>query len=770
MTLQQFKDYTVSQADWFVEPTLSAGTNRDDLWRLLLTAEEGPQILSGVGDVLVSELRTVAAADWAPLRAFCRGTHGSDHTVRIFPPLPGLADRIVFGRTLLKLEALIPPAKLETTVSQVQVNDLQAAALVPVLTAYWTDYQPFLEQTFTPAAGARGPEFDRVLVFLNALGAPGLAPLADLRGASPAQRWVRDLHRFSLVMLQRLVANLGDKNGVKRLVLVLQSGHDTASAFPVSLLSDLVLTSVNNLVLMIEGATSLADMTARIPSITSTWGQKIAGVRRISQLLIAGHGSPETVGMAGTVAEEKLEAGTPATKALFDALFKHMDPASARILYVGCLVGAKNVPAGTASAAIPGALAAQHNLGSFTNARAVAAGIPAGRVQAARASVAPSLVTSLTNATGELAPTYAFDPNAYGSASAYAQSGREPEGVLRAAVEVGAVNTQTAETLLRTRLAMPAIPGDWYDTITRLVVGLALPPVAVPPTGVDLHLVNELANAAEVPFLINWKGFTGIVPSSFVNRINPQPFAASIYAGIAATTNYTAPATPDAKRLRIIVDQGWLALVGAAQAPTFLAGILVTALPANAFENFLDLGVIAPHAAVLLPLAGAPSVEQIRLALAWFSRDNANAHVKNFLTAQVLHPAGAAAAFPPAVSTEIAAAGRTDREILDQLGFTPAAVGAAPVGGGPALPLANLALPGSATNTLVVSGRPYLATVTAPAGSPVRVGPTLASLVSTTLVTGATVRVTGTSGDWSAVDVGGQLGFVQKTEISAPPP
>jgi hypothetical protein len=552
---------------------------------------------------------------------------------------------------------------------------------------------------------------------------------------------------------------------------VLHTGHDAPGAFQESanLFSDLVLTSMNNLVLMIEGATSLADMTARVPAITSTWGQKVAGVRRISQLVIAGHGSSQTVGMAGTAVEEDLVAGTPVTQALLDALLKHMDPASARILYAGCLVGANDAPAGTASAAIPAALAAQQNLGAFTNARAVAAGIPAGRVQAARASVALGSATSLTDASGKLAPTYAFDPNAFGSASAYAQSGHEPEGVLRAAVEVGAVNTHTAETLLRTRLAMPAIPGDWYDTITRLLVGLALPPVAVPPAGVDLQRVNELANAADVPFLVEWMQFD-IDAADFVSRVNPQPFAADIYAGMATTTDYTAPATGDAKRLRIIVDQGWLALAGAAHVPAFLAGILVTGLPANAFENFLDLGVIAPHAATLLPLAGAPSVEQIRLALAWFSRDNANAHVKNFLTAQVLHPAGAPAAFPPAVSTQIAGAGRTDREILGQLGFTPAAVGAAPVGGGAALPLANLALPGSATNTLVVSGRPYLATVTSAAGSPVRVGPTLASLVSTTLVTGATVRVTGSSAGWSEVDVGGQLGFVQTTEISAPPP
>jgi hypothetical protein len=361
MTLQEFKDYTVAQADWFVEPSLTAGGARDALWQLLLIAEEGPHILAGVGDIHVADLRAVTAADWTPLRAYCRGTHASQPTIRIFPPLPPLADRIALGRTLISMEAIIPAARLETTVSQTQLVSVQTRGLLPVLTQYWTDFQPFLEQTFTPAPGAAGPEFARVLTFLNSLGAPGLVPLAPLRGPTPDERWVRNLHRFQLPMLLRLVVNLSDTSGARRLVLVLHTGHDAPAAFVQSaaLLADLVLTSPNNLVLMVEGATSLAAVTARIPAITSTWGQLVAGVRRISQLLIAGHGSAQTVEMAGTAVPESLVAGTPNTQALLDALLTHMDPASARILYLGCLVGATNVPAGTPAAGIPAALAAQ---------------------------------------------------------------------------------------------------------------------------------------------------------------------------------------------------------------------------------------------------------------------------------------------------------------------------------------------------------------------------------------------------------------------------
>jgi hypothetical protein len=785
MTLSEFRNYTREQADWFVEPTLAAGTLRDDLWGLLLAAEEGPHMLSGIGDVQVSALRGVAAADWPALRAYCRGTHSSGDTVRIFPPLPPLADRITLGRTLLGVEAVIPPAVLEVTVSQVQLEQVQTQALLPRLTTYWTDFQPHIEQTFSPAAGARGPEFERVLTFLNSLGGGGLAPLAPLRGATPADRWVRNLHRFPLPMLLKLVSNLGVTSGLKRFVLVLHTGHDAPGAFQESagLFSDLVLHSANNLVLMIEGATSLADITTRIPGITTTWGKLVGGVRRISQIVIAGHGSAQSVGMAGTGAptaspdavsypEESLDiGGTPAerarTQALLDALLTNMDPAAARILFAGCLVGSTRVAAGTAGPAIPAALAANQSLGAFTEARAAAAGLPAGRVQAARASVALGSATSLFNAAGNLAVTYPFDPNAFGGASTYASTGVEPEGVLRAALEVGANNAVTAETLLRSRLAMAA-SGGWYDTVTRLLVRLALPPVAAPPTGVNLTRVNELANIAEIPFLAFWPQF-GITAGHFTSDVNPQPFAADIYTGLAATVFYTNPVAHDTQRMRLLLDQGALALNGAAHIPTFRAGILATALSADAFESFLDLTILAPHAVALLPLGAVPAVEQIRLALAWFFQDDTNAHVRSFLTAQVNQPAGAPAAFTAAVSAEIAAAGRTDREILDQLGFAPTAA-AAPVGGAPPLPLANLALRGSATNTLLVSGRIYAARVIAAPHAFVRRGAGAAEAAFMTLGNGATVRVTGSTSGWAAVDVWGQLGFISLADLSPPPP
>ena len=789
LTLAGFQDYTERQADWFVEPSLAPV--RPFLWDMLLTLAEGPHIRTGVGDVQLAHLMGVAAADWPALKAFCRATFTGQPTVRVFPPLPPhLAERTALGRTLLSLEAIIPPAQLEVTVSQAQLKRLRVTpALMPVLNDYWVNFQPFLERTFSPKPGAEGPDFALVLTFLTAAIPGGVAPLMPLAGAGPADRWVRDLHRFPRPMLDRLVINLNEKAGVRPFVLVLHTGHDAPGAFAPSakLISALVMNTggtamhgPKNLVLMIEGAASLADVTARIPAITATYGKMTGGTRRLNQLLIAGHGSGHTIGMAGAGApavadgavsypEESLDTSQPATKALLDALLTQMDPATARILFFGCLVGSRTVAAGTPAADIPAALAADQNLAAFTADRAAAAGLPVTpgvTVQAARASVGPGDVTSLTDPSGRLSPTYPADPNAFGSAASYAQTGLEPEGVLRAAVEVAALpppgGKVAAENMLRTRLAMAPKPGHWYDIITRLMVTEVLPPAA--GAGVDLALLNEAANVAEVPFLVNWTQF-GISAADFVQRLNPQPFAAHVYAGLAATHTYSVPDSDDARRLRIIVDQGRFALTGAAA--TVLSGILATGLDANAFKDFLDItpAVLGGHEAALLPPAAAPAKERIRLALAWFLREPANPQVRAFLSAQVVAAPGAPPAFKAATAAEIDAAGQSRRAILTGLGFQLAAAGAPPVGGGAPPPLANVQLPGEAQNTAFIAPAPRVASVI-PADLPVQSEPSAASAAFTTLHAGNQVNVAGQNGAWSAIDVNGKLGFVPTAGIT----
>jgi len=128
----------------------------------------------------------------------------------------------------------------------------------------------------------------------------------------------------------------------------------------------------------------------------------------------------------------------------------------------------------------------------------------------------------------------------------------------------------------------------------------------------------------------------------------------------------------------------------------------------------------------------------------------------------------APAALNPALHAVAAAVHRTDRAVLDDLGFTPAAFAAPPVGGGAALPLANLALPDSpAMNRILATGKPHLAHVIVPTAS-VRLEPAALRPPFTTLAIGASVNVMGSVGDYRVVDAGGRLGFIDKAEISPP--
>ncbi|HEX5703555.1 MAG TPA: DUF4157 domain-containing protein [Pyrinomonadaceae bacterium] len=795
LNLRDFEKYTEQeQADWFVHPTLLPA-DRAFLWEMLLLLGEGSYIRLAIGDVMLSELKAIPAADWPGLKAFCRGMGRDQHTVQIFPPLPPLADRIALGKTLFDLEQIIPPAVLEITVSHSQLQRLQASpALMTLLAEYWANFEPFLEASFSPAPGGLGPEFERVLAFLTALGGPGLAPLLPLKGGSPADRWVRNLHRFPLPMLNQLVANLGDISGKHPLVLILHTGHDAPAAFQdaAKLFSDLVqnvgvssgmwgLWDMTNLVLMIEGQTSIADMALRIPTIASTWGHKDSGgVRRINQTVIAGHGSGHSVALAGAglpapgsthYPEESLNpvANKKPTEDLLDALGKHMDPATARILYAGCLVGSRTVAAGTPAAAIPAAVAADQSLAQFTETRLAGAGIPITpgvTVQAARGSVGLAALTSLYDpATGQLKPNYPSDPNVFGAPGAYAGTGLEPEGVLRAAVEIAAtISPGMAELTLRSRMMMPARPLHWYDIITRMLVPLVLPAPALPPTGVNIELVNEMANVAQVPFLVKWPKFN-VTAHTFVTRLNPKAFAADVYTGLIGTALYTGVAGPDEKRLRLMVDQGNFRRT---LAPAdLLAGILATGLNATQLQVHLNVtpAVLGGHEATLMPLAPAPPVEQIRLALAWFGRDNTNAHVQAFLKSLVVVAAGAPPAFNAAVSAEVTAAGKDETDILTSLGFKMVATGAA-IGGGPPPPLANVRVPGSVKNTEFVDAEhPYVATVTVPIAN-VRPSASTARPPIGTVKLGATVTVAGFAGDWAAIDFNGKLGFINRKLIT----
>ena len=465
------------QADWFAEPSLTPA-DRNDLQALLVREKEGPHILAGVGDLLLKDLRGVGAADWTALAEYGRGRRNAGETVRLIDPAPRpLADRVALGNTLIALKAVIPGATLGASVSEAQLLDVHASALVPTLAAYFATFHPNLEMTYEPAAGARPLEFQNMLDLLRG---PGTGPFAALLGR------VRDLHRFPPAMLTNLVHNFADHSRSRPVHLILHGSHDAAGAFQqsVGLMASLVA-DARNLHLMLEGRDTIADLTAAVPGIAAAYGQPDAtGTPRIGQVMIAGHGEARSVDLAQNDRMDLDPANAKQkkdTEDLINTLMSNMDPATARVVYAGCLVGSSPVAAGLPAAGIAADLATNRNLATVTDQAAVAHGIAPGRTQGARASVALGRSSSFMDAAGNLSVQYPFDPNAYGNALTYVATGHEPEGLFRAAVEVAATAGEpAAEAQLRTRLTMGVTAGhEWFDEIIVAGIGVALDGVAL---------------------------------------------------------------------------------------------------------------------------------------------------------------------------------------------------------------------------------------------------------------------------------------------------
>lgn len=770
MTLSQFEAYSRRQADWFTESTLT-DPDKIFLWFYLNSIQAQQSYLVGAGDLHLSQIQGLSAADRGHLGTFCRAA--GTGTVRVFNASGyTLAQRVQFGSTLTQLESIIPAAVLAVTTSETQVQDfVTTPALIGSLRTYWTTFQPQLQRTISPGAGARGIEFDNLLNFLRS---GQYSTLLPLRGK------IRNLHRFSLPMLNQAMANWADTSRARPVHLVIHTPHDDSAFQSSAPLFEGLINDGRNLVLFLEGQGSLSAITAQIPTIASTHGQPDgSGGHHIAQALIAGHGQATSVQLAGTgnpsvhnghvsYPSESMDIvnNRADTQALLDALFQNMDPATAQLVFAGCLVGSNKVPTGTPAANIPGHIAANPSLGQFADQRAQAAGIPAGRVQAARASVGLSAATGLFDpANGELGLQYGFDPNAFGSASTYVATGREPEGVLVSAVELAGTQTpQIAEAQLRARLAAGGT--GWWDECTLLFVRIALQGV-VPGNGIDIGRVNTLAHMTQIPFLTYWPPNYGITPAHWVGHVNAHPaLAAQVYQGISTAPSFNPPNNDLPRQGKLVFEQAWLAL-GGARVPTLMTFLDNTPqLTADVIQRHLDTGIMTAHAATIFGGGAALTDGRIRLALAWMQKDPSNAHVRAYLDAQVSNGASG----PQLSATVQAQLGNiSERSILQALGrltnrtTRPASGGAPPV----TLPDANYDTDGDGTNDARVTPNPYAALAlnnTTVANHPSFAGRTLGTIPS-----GNTLQVAGfADATWAVIEYNGGVGYVLRNDITSP--
>lgn len=726
ITLSDFKNYTGQQADWFVEPTLTT-PDRNDLWKLLLKTRPDSPVLSGVGDLTVSELRGVTDAQWTDLNVYCNGCDSSKHTVRIVPS-GSLADRIALGSTLKNMETAIPPIVLEHTITEIQLKKIQTDGLLVPLMAYFTLFQPHLQETVGSAAGLTGGVKSETELLLDFIKAPGMGPFSSLLGT------VRNLHRFAPDALTQLMSNYADFSHKKPVYLVLYSGHDYNSAFLRSKsLFENLLKDKSRLVLMLEGQGSIQDIIDKVPKIAKDYGKPDKGkVNRIAQVMIAGHGSSRSVELAGTGAPtinaqgeveysvESLDLDKNAAKStkLLEVLMDNMDPATARLVYAGCLVGSREVP--------------------------------------------------VKDAAGNLHVDYTFDPTSFGNANAYAASGREPEGVMRAAVELAAVDSIVAANQLRIRQGIAA-KDTWYDPVTLIFVKAALD--GVPPAGgIDIVKVNQLSHIA-AHFLLSYWASRSIAHFGADVNVNPA-LASTLYSDVLALPAMSAPGDIKVMQGRFILELSWCMMNPARSANVIKYLDARADLTAEILEQHLNIAWLdsVKSSSALFPAAAPVSDGRIRLAIAWLNKDNKNADVRAFLDGQV-DDTGPRPRLKPPVLAQLSNPADEDNILLILGRLAPTVP---PKGAGPALPAANAdVFPNGkvpALNDVRIEPNVYIATVIPPAHVlNVRILPSMAGKPFHWLKRGESVNVMGFVHNWAAVDINGRMGFAHKNFLSAPP-
>ncbi len=781
ISFQDFKSYTDRQADWFTEPTLTAA-DRTVLWSLLSKANPGSPALSGVGDVRIRELAPVTDTQWLDLIVYCRGADPTGHTVRIAPS-GSVSSRIALGRALRLLETKIPGEVLELTVTQAQLEAVRSNALAPIIVDYWNQFSPHLQQTAGSVATGVDSEFQKIINLMNGV---GFAPFLSLHGR------VRSLHRFPVSTLQALKLNFLDETRTKRLYLILFTGTDYNGAFLKSIpLFQRLIEDRSKLVLMLEGQVSLNAISTEVPLIATKYGQPDSdGNHRIAQVMLAGHGGNRSMELAGTGSPNvrngkvhyptngeslDLDQNRVNTERLLSTLLDNLDPATARIVFAGCLVGSNSAPVNNPATGLPMTAdeirahvtdPAHESLVAATR-RLATTHQPTATIEGARASVGLGSATSLTDGAGNLHVEYSFDPDALGTASAYLVSGREPEGLMRAAVEVAASNPVVAANHLRTRLGLAARTG-WYDQCARLFAQEALRGVAA-GAGIDIVRVNKLAHMTDPYFLAYW----AMRPVATFNSVaNPHAtLAENMYRRIVAAPAMVAATDQRTKEGRFILEQSWSILKASriTQLLAYVNGQPNLTIPI--LRRHLDTRLLALRSAALFPGGGATSIARVRLAIAWHRKDSSNTDARAFLDAQVDDSSGTPTLRPPVASELPNPADR--RALLISLGRLVPGIPSGG-GGGATLHPANADVfdpPGPAMNDVRIEPNIHQATVVAPAHVlRIHATPANSGAVFHWARRGDNLQVMGFVHNWAAVDINGRLGFAYNRFLSPPPP
>lgn len=771
MTLNAFNTYAEQQADWINSPApneLSPGDRR--ILRRILEFGRSPYILSGCGEMTVQALKDKGTA-WATLdglRVYSRAVEKGIDTVEL-EQTTNVDEALDLGSALKKLERTPGGSIIKRVIRQDQTPPqfqrlMAADGGVDAFMHYYTTCHPSLEAN-------NGAEIDSYLALLGESVHP-----ESYRGR--LQR-VRNFHRFEKAALEQLVLNQRDTSKTKPLALILHSALDHNGAFHRDAALTNAITDSRNLTLMIEGVASLAEVQHELRPLARRYGQG----DRISQVMIAGHGSSRTIELAGTVDSAgeahgdalDLDRNAAHTDAFFRELLRNMDSSpNSRIVFNACLTAANEVNApvdavdpAVARTQINDAIRTHPSLVTRLRQIATDQGVTTSVVGASGSfTEGPQLIDPATGrfdiipagGVGSSGDAHLTDADKFN----YVRHGRDPEGALRAVVECWATDEVRCIQLVQERHTELASATSWKEHLIHACYGIIL---ANPR---NAALMNNLA----------WAVYTLDELSSANNCTTDADSPASVSAvhGLHHTLNthlHTLLAElasiPPNSFSRLVLYQAWM-LSDTSKRSDFLTQ-LSSIGNCNSASSYVDTVTIGdPQLTALLPLpATAGSAPQGELMLALIGVEQGNtapgAPCREYLRAAI---GSTSRTFPASLGVSRVLGGLSNEpEILRRIGLGPAAA-ASTTPGSPPPPAPNVDLDSDGTNDFYVEPLTRRGGVTARMLN-VRQRPGITEPVVGGLPSDRQVFIIGQSEDWYAIEYHGGTAFVFKHWIRLMP-
>ncbi|PZF73379.1 eCIS core domain-containing protein [Taibaiella soli] len=750
ITVTQFIAYVQSQSDWFTNPAFT-DDQRERARRLLLFINDDIAAIFGYAgmwyvDMLINQVSSEESdANADALHTYASAMSASHMPFTMSNNARAMRTAIAMGNDMIKLRQEFQDYVLHDALDETQFLHLHWLGFVDDVVRYHRDASQ--RPTFQ---ASDGKDFESFISFNRENGRnPLFYDSTALRGR------IRNFHRFQKRALDKLVDNYGDTSKSKPLTLILHSALDHNGAFHRDPNLTAVITAHTRqmLTLMIEGFEHLSDYQALVRPLASTYGRN----NLIDQVMFAGHGNAQIIEMAGTIREDPAHPGhidevdqslrvtssdpahnDPATMSLLREVRNFMaNPANGtggmsphnRVVFNACLTGSNSVSSAVTAGDVPGA---QTEIVNFINTHPSLSmfmqqlGGPGLQSVGANGSFG---TVGLIDRTGTLDILSEDDPQLTDTKLRYTETGTEPTGALRAALESWAHDAGATRLAMERRVTHAA--NDWDSVLIKKAYQIVL--ARYMNDAEHFRLVGSAVELlSEMKFdSIAQVGNDTLRAFQTMDRLNINADAGELINAVLHT--------PEGRvfGVGLALLQVWMTLDANKQADFMTA---IGAHTCNQMVNYIDVPFLESKGLMNTLLTGAGAAEsKLRLALLGILGQNDNPAARTHLNG-ILNGTH----FPAGTNVTAALGGAsTELAILTKLGAFVA----------PGAPqMANVHADGAARNTIFVERLNTPGTVENPYGADVHEAPDDTSALLAELNVNDPVDIIGHTGDWYAID------------------